>query len=53
MPVAAGGVGDLRVAARRVLGQWDGPDLRFVWARPVAVEWADAYLDTINKLWRE
>lgn len=33
--------------------QWDGPDLHFIWARPVAVEWADAYLDTIDKLWRE
>lgn len=40
----------LRVAVPR---QWDGPDLHFIWARPVAVEWADAYLDTINKLWRE
>lgn len=31
----------------------NGPDLVIAWRRPVAGEWANAWLDAINKLWRE
>lgn len=33
--------------------EWNGPDLVIVWRRPVAVEWAAAWLDGIDKLWRD
>jgi hypothetical protein len=33
--------------------EWNGPDLVILWRRPVAGEWAAAWLDAIDKLWRE
>jgi hypothetical protein len=33
--------------------EWNGPDLAIVWRRPVAGEWAAAWIDAIDKLWRE
>lgn len=33
--------------------EWNGPDLAIVWRRPVAAEWAAAWIDAIDKLWRE
>jgi hypothetical protein len=32
---------------------WNGPDLVIAWRRPVAGEWARAWCDAIDKLWRE
>jgi hypothetical protein len=32
---------------------WNGLDLVIVWRRPVAGEWAAAWLDAIDRLWRE
>ncbi|TCU60484.1 hypothetical protein EDE08_1219 [Bradyrhizobium sp. R2.2-H] len=33
--------------------EWNGPDLVILWCRPVAKEWAGAWLDAIDKLWRD
>ena len=33
--------------------EWNGPDLVIAWRRLVAGEWAAAWLDAIDKLWRE
>lgn len=33
--------------------EWNGPDLVIAWCRPVAEEWAAAWLDAIDKLWRD
>ncbi|WP_038935059.1 hypothetical protein [Bradyrhizobium japonicum] len=33
--------------------EWNGPDLVVLWRRPVAGEWADAWLDAIDRLWRD
>jgi hypothetical protein len=33
--------------------EWNGPDLVIVWRRPVADEWAAAWLDAIDKVWRD
>jgi hypothetical protein len=33
--------------------EWNGPDLAILWCRPVAGEWASAWLDAIDKLWRD
>lgn len=33
--------------------EWNGPDLVILWCRPVAEEWAGAWLDAIDKLWRD
>ncbi|MEH2488486.1 hypothetical protein V1280_004425 [Bradyrhizobium sp. AZCC 2230] len=33
--------------------EWNGSDLVIVWRRPVASEWAAAWLDGIDRLWRD
>lgn len=33
--------------------EWNGPDLVIHWCRPVAGEWADAWIDAIDRLWRD
>ena len=33
--------------------EWNGPDLVVAWRRPVAGEWTVAWLDAIDKLWRD
>lgn len=33
--------------------EWNGPDLVIHWCRPVAGEWARAWIDAIDRLWRD
>ena len=33
--------------------QWNTPAMRFLWRKPIPNEWGSAWLDAIDKLWRD